>query len=125
MMSRNIPNKPHPTPDPDRPHSSSIHKEKLAAVSAETMPSEQPAGEESGFDSCFDDLGVILTKSIQQPDPDPNLESPGDEGAGARVQQREPGLASEAEPNRPPRTSEIFRLVGAHMAGTVDPVALS
>ena len=125
-MSRKIPNRPHPTPNPDKPHSgagpdrgnharavSGLH----AAPGQASSPGEEPATDEPNYDSCFDDLNVVLSQSMQEPDPDPNLESsgvnfpPGDSTVQAADGQ--PAPRGEA-----PRTSEIFRTVVAPAAGS-------
>ena len=41
-------------------------------------PAGEPTAEEPTYDSCFDDLNVVLSQSMQQPDPDPNLKAAGE-----------------------------------------------
>jgi hypothetical protein len=119
LMNRKIPNKPHPTPNPDKAHAaagsdwsglaravSGVH----ATPGQASSPLEDPMTEEPTYDSCFDDLNVVLSQSMQEPDPDPNLESSGVIPRPPAV----PDSPSGAEPLRPghaPRTSEIFRSV--------------
>jgi hypothetical protein len=57
---------------------------------------------------------VILSRSIEEPDPDPNLESP----PTAHPDRAAPAPPSHAKPKKPPRTSEIFRSVGPLVAAT-------
>lgn len=120
-MSRNIPDRPHPTPDPERSHGAaridrSGPARAMRGASGSSEHLANPAGEsepeEPTYDSCFDDLNVVLSQSMEEPDPDPNLEAPG-VGAG-------PGDGEDPEAGRPaspggnaPRTSEIFRSVVA------------
>ena len=120
-MNRKIPNKPHPTPNPDKPHTSAgADRGNLArrmpnphGIPAPTSaPVRSLRTEEPSYDSCFDDLNLVLSQSMQQPDPDPNLESSG----GAAPEQDAIGPESGLGPaprGRAPRTSEIFRSVVA------------
>lgn len=96
-MSRKIPNQPHPTPDPEKPHG---------------LPWSDPGtgDDQPVYDSVLDDLNRVLSESMESPEPDPNLEP-----ASAR-----PSAATDPEIGVPidrsgktPRTSEIFRSVVA------------
>jgi hypothetical protein len=128
-MDRQRPNKPHPTPNPENSHApgrhdwSSLARSLAGAHGIPDPPSTGPPGEaeaeaeEPTFDSCFDDLNVVLSQSMEQPDPDPNL------GSAAEGPRREDGSdpesgTSAARRGRAPRTSEIFRAV---MAGDAAP----
>ena len=72
-------------------------------------PPDAPIIEEApNYDSCFDDLNVILSQSIQQPDPDPNLES---SGPTVRLTRDEAAPLLKKDRAKTPRTSEIFRSV--------------
>lgn len=111
-MSRNIPNKPHPTPNPDQAHTGAVPdrasrarsvSESHASPGQTPLPIEDPTRSEPVYDSCFDDLNVLLSQSMQQPDPDPNLGDPQDP-ARSRAESRAPKGPA-------PRTSEIFRAV--------------
>ena len=117
IMARNVVNQPHRTPNPDPPHPAPIgagarrgspDPDDLALV-----PMDETAPEEPSYESGFDDLNVILWQSIEQPDPDPNLESPPTSGPD----RAEPAPAC-SKSKKPPRTSEIFRSVGPLVAGT-------
>ncbi len=128
-MNRNIPNKPHPTPDPEKPHTAEAADRANFAVflpgvhanpdhSAESVDELGP--DEASYDSCFDDLNQVLSQSMEQPDPDPNLESLGagvrhPDGADSR-----PGR-DRARRGKTPRTSEIFRAVVASGGGPAVP----
>ena len=73
------------------------------------------ADEEPTYDSCFDDLNVILSQSIQEPDPDPNLDS--SSGSSTRIPRDEAAAHLPKDRGKTPRTSEIFRSVVAPAAG--------
>jgi hypothetical protein len=134
-MPRNIPNKPHRTPNPDQPHTSP-GPERIGSGSAGqgeacrapaqgahaapgqgVQPRQQPGAQEPDYDSCFDDLNVVLSQSIDEPDPDPNLESVSDR---TRAVGDEPVPPPRPDGERPPRTSEIFRSVGPKLVD-IDP----
>ncbi len=133
IMPRNIANKPHPTPNPDKPHATGPTDKVVDAASAkrpspsthrppghESPSVEVPATDEPTYDSCFDDLNVILSQSIQQPDPDPNLES---SGPTVKLAQDEDAPLLKQDRGKAPRTSEIFRSVIAaslNLAGRED-----
>jgi hypothetical protein len=131
-MPRNIANKPHPTPNPDKTHvtgpgekpgdPAGARRPSPAAQRAPTHEStpEQPPVEEPTYDSCFDDLNLILSESIKQPDPDPNLEST---GPSVRLMPHEEVPLLKQDRGKAPRTSEIFRSVvgaAADEAGPAD-----
>jgi hypothetical protein len=110
-MPREIPNNPHPTPNPDGPHTAGPARE--GAPVPGPVPHHQESDEEnSPYDSQVDDLDVILDQSIHEPVPDPALESrsgskdvPGAPSAGDPVPPFLKGKANQ------PRTSEIFKAV--------------
>jgi hypothetical protein len=120
-MSRKIPNKPHPTPDPERPHGAawtdrgSVARSIHGAAGASEQHADQrtdPESAEPTHDSCFDDLDVVLSQSMEQPDPDPNLESEGERTC--QEDGNDPEIGRSAGPRgKAPRTSEIFRSVVA------------
>jgi hypothetical protein len=124
-MSRKIPNKPHPTPDPDHPLTGeTAHLGGFAMVGpgglsipkSSSGSRDDLAQDEPNYDSCFDDLNQVLSQSMEQPDPDPFLESsaaghgPGD-GADPQSGRGRSG------PRKAPRTSEIFRSIAASGGG--------
>jgi hypothetical protein len=120
-MSRKIPNKPHPTPDPEKPHSSARADRSSLARSIHGVPGaseplanplSDPESDEPNYDSCFDDLNQVLSQSMEQPDPDPNLESASERPGPKDSEDPEFGR-SPAERAKAPRTSEIFRSVVA------------
>ncbi len=121
-MNRNIPDRPHPTPNPDKPHAPPGSERGGLAPRPVPVPApaEELVDEEPTYDSCFDDLSVVLSQTIQQLDPDPNLEAA---GTGSAVPASAGHPAAEVEVTaaaaavgvpqgvRAPRTSEIFRSV--------------
>jgi hypothetical protein len=117
-MNRKIPNRPHPTPNPDKPHAAGgPDRTGLAravtgshATQGHSSPAADLETEMPNYDSCFDDLNAVLAQSINQPDPDPNLESAGE---GPHPPDADDSTVG-AEPvgrGQSPRTSEIFRSV--------------
>jgi hypothetical protein len=118
-MNRNIPNRPHPTPDPEKPHGASrpdrgslartIHDYPDATGHLESHRADAEE-DETAYDSCHDDLDMVLSESIEKPDPDPNLEP-----ASERSRQQGGADSPIGIPTNPsgkaPRTSEIFRSV--------------
>jgi hypothetical protein len=110
-MSREIPNQPHRTPNPDGPHNPSAPREKTPVPSE--VPEHLAESEDSPYDSCFDDLNVILDQSIQEPVPDPALGSKSASkdaapAAGRKGDQAPPVLEGKG---KEPRTSEVFKAV--------------
>ncbi len=127
-MNRKIPNRPHPTPHPDQPHATpGSDRSELARTVAGAQgapapfkpPQVEPAvDDEPTYDSCFDDLNAVLSQSMEEPDPDPNLVGLG--GSPSPDSAEVPDIAGKLPPaGRPPRTSEIFRSVVAGAA--IDP----
>jgi hypothetical protein len=128
-MDRTIPNKPHRTPDPEKPHAGKHDRSSVARPvpglhgTSEPSPEELAEAEavdgEPTFDSCFDDLNLVLSQSMQQPDPDPNLGCAG-EGPSADGDDVPESGKSPKPRGRTPRTWEIFRTI---LAGSGDPPA--
>ncbi len=130
-MDRKIPNKPHRTPDPEKPHTGKHDRSSVARPlpgnhGTSEFPAERPAEsqDEAGdegltFDSCFDDLNLELSQLMQQPDPDPNLGSAGESPGPDDGDVPESGVSSKPM-GRTPRTWEVFRSI---LAGGGDPAA--
>jgi hypothetical protein len=123
-MSRKTADKPHPTPDPETSHTAGSSERSglpWATPDVDDMPdrvsseSGDPDSEEPTYDSCFDDLNVVLSESMQQPDPDPNL---GTAAEGLQQQDSRESAHAPSRRRRTPSTSEIFRSV---VAGAGDP----
>src|SRR4051794_26948993 len=117
-MTRKIVNPPQPTPNPDAPHApaAGARRGSPCPVGAHEAASEEPT-----YDSCFDDLNVILARSIEQPDPDPNLDPP----PAAHSSGSEPVPPFLQHRGQEPRTSEIFQAVGPDVVGDSGPEAPS
>ena len=110
-------NKPHLTPNPDKSRvpgppekSGDLLSDRRHTPNPYHSPSSGtgPDEEATTYDSCFDDLNLLLSQSIQKPDPDPNLESSSAANSQINRDESSPGLEGG---DKPPRTSEIFRLV--------------
>lgn len=118
-MNRNILDRPHPTPNPDKPHAPPGSER--GGVAPRPAPTEELLDEEPTYDSCFDDLSVVLSQTVHQLDPDPNLEAAGTglsaTPAAARPAADDVEVTAAAagvrvpQGARAPRTSEIFRSV--------------
>ncbi len=114
-MSRKIPNQPHPTPDPEKPHGlprsdGSGHSSRGPSSLSRNDPSDFPAPSDDApvYDSVLDDLSRVLSESIESPEPDPNLEPSSDRPAAAA----DPEIGVPIHQSvKVPRTSEIFRSV--------------
>jgi hypothetical protein len=115
-MARKIVNQPHRTPNPEKPHSAAKGAAGRRGPADPAVPPssarDEAESEEPNFDSCFDEMNVILSQSIEQPDPDPNLESP----ASDYPVPAELAAAGHPKPKQP-RTSEIFRSVAPLVIG--------
>ncbi len=114
-MSRKIPNQPHPTPDPEKPHGLPRsdrpgHPPPGPGSTSEDSPADSlGTGDDMPvYDSVLDDLNRVLSESMESPEPDPNLEPSGDQPTGAP--DPEMGVPTH-RPVKVPRTSEIFRSV--------------
>lgn len=126
-MQSDFTNLPQHSSDPEASsRSDEIQHDNLTWIPKGAPESPEPRVESTGesaegspaFDSCYDDLNVVLSESIQQPDPDPNLASSVERAA-------HPDAAGATSGRRTPRTSEIFRSVvapGDHAAPS--PLAL-
>jgi hypothetical protein len=68
-MTREIANKPHPTPNPDGPHAAGSIRGTTGGSGEALRPTDDfPIGE-SNYDSCVDDLNLILSQPVTEPDP--------------------------------------------------------
>jgi hypothetical protein len=110
-MTREIRNKPHPTPNPDGLHAISGNRTAGAGAGRPSQPDDEPAGDEPNYDSCTDDLNLILSTPL--PEPDPVLKSLSSSDTIPRVSQESASLPSFLqERGTQPRTSEIFQGLG-------------
>jgi hypothetical protein len=123
-MSRKTADKPHPTPDPEKSHI--LGRSEWSGLAGgipgfddttDRNPGDSgdPNSDGPNHDSCFDDLDVVLSESMQQPDPDPNL---GTAEEGLQQQAGREAVPALSRRGRTPTTSEIFRTV---VAGGRDP----
>jgi hypothetical protein len=63
------------------------------------------------YDSCLDDLNLLLSASIDEPDPNLDSDTPAETSSpSARSDQSVTGSVSDR--GRPPRTSEVFQALG-------------
>ena len=68
-MTREILNKPHPTPNPDGPHAAGSIRGTTGGSGEALRPTDDfPVGEPN-YDSCVDDLNLILSQPVTEPDP--------------------------------------------------------
>ena len=114
-MAREILNKPHPTPNPDGPHAGGSNWGTGFGIDRSAQPEAESATDEPKSDSCHDDLDRILSEPISEPDP--VLRSKGSTDAIARTARDAEAVPSFLqEPGKQPRTSEIFKGLGAQTA---------
>jgi hypothetical protein len=115
IMAREILNKPHPTPNPDGPHAGGSNWGTGFGIDRSSQSEAESATDELKSDSCHDDLDKILSEPI--PEPDPALRSKGSTDAIARTSRDAEAVPSFLqEPGKQPRTSEIFKGLGAQTA---------
>jgi len=68
-MTREIANKPHPTPNPEGPHAAGSIRGTTGASGETLQPEFDFAADEPNYDSCVDDLNLILSQPVTEPDP--------------------------------------------------------
>jgi hypothetical protein len=68
-MAREIANKPHPTPNPDGPHAAGSIRGTSGGSGETLQPKDDFAVDEPNYDSCVDDLNLILSQPVTEPDP--------------------------------------------------------
>jgi hypothetical protein len=109
-MTREIRNTPHPTPSPDGPHAASSGRKASSGIRRPANFEEEPASDEPSYDSCMDDLNLILSKPVTEPDP--ALKAPSSDALleGAPGGGLLPSFLQER--GKEPRTSEVFPSVG-------------
>ena len=69
IMTREIANKPHPTPNPDGPHAAGSIRGTAGGGGEALRPMDDFAVGEPNYDSCVDDLNLILSQPVCEPDP--------------------------------------------------------
>jgi hypothetical protein len=116
IMAREIPNKPHPTPNPDGPHAGGSNRGTGVGADRPSQPEAESVTDEPNYDSCHDDLDRILSQPLSEPDP--ALRSRASSDAIARTARDPEAVPSFLrEPAKEPRTSEIFKGLGPQTAG--------
>ena len=119
-MTREIVDPPHPTPNPDGPHTPGKAHEPAPVPAA--PPGDDEVGEEEPYDSFFDDLNKQLSQSMEQPAPDPALGPESTEGGSSKQPRPDDALGRFIRgPKLSPRTSEVFKAVVALSAGSSEP----
>src|SRR5262245_8338414 len=104
-MPRKLSDRPPRTPNPDEPHSTASDRKKGDQPASGAAPPEEPSPEEATYDSCFDDVTLVLSQSIEEPRPDPNLGPTSTEAACPSPNQPVPPFLQDR--GKQPRTSEI------------------
>jgi hypothetical protein len=69
IMTREIVNKPHPTPNPEGPHAAGSIRGTTGASGETLQPADDFLVGEPNYDSCVDDLALILSQPVTEPDP--------------------------------------------------------
>jgi hypothetical protein len=119
-MTREIVDPPHPTPNPDGPHTPGNNHE-TAPVPA-GPPGEDEAAEEEPSDSFFDDVNKMLSQSIEEPAPDPALGPESADGGSSQESRPDDSVGRALRGHKlSPRTSEVFKAVVALSAGSSEP----
>jgi hypothetical protein len=68
-MTREIANKPHQTPNPEGPHAAGSIRGTTGGSGETSQPTDDFAVGEPNYDSCVDDLNLILSQPVTEPDP--------------------------------------------------------
>jgi len=115
-MTREIADPPHPTPNPDGPHTPGEPQKAQPVPAGRSDDAE--AMEEEPYDSFFDDVNKMLSQSIEQPAPDPVLGPRSSEDAPRTQPRRDDPLARLIRGDKQsPHTSEVFKAVVAFRTG--------
>jgi len=121
-MTREIADPPHPTPNPDGPHTSGKPDEAEPVPAG--LPREGEALEEQPYDSFFDDVNKKLSQSIEQPAPDPVLGPlTAEDRSSKRSRPDDPIARLIRGEKQSPHTSEVFKAVVALRAAGSEPAA--
>ena len=115
IMSREILNKPHPTPNPDGPHAGGANRVSGAGVGSPLQPRDESATEGSRDNSCFDDQNVTMAEPGAEPDA--IFESKSSSDTILQISPEKDPLPSFLEERvAEPRTSEVFPVFGPRTA---------
>ena len=124
IMSREIVNKPHPTPNPDGPHAGGANRGSGIGAGSPLHPGDTPATEEPRDTSCFDDLNVIMAAPGDEPDQALQAKSSSD--TILQISPAKDPLPSFLEERgAEPRTSEVFPVFCPRAADADQPIAAS
>ena len=119
-MSREIVNKPHPTPNPDGPHTGASTRGSDAASPSVPAPPNEAVADEPCYDSCFDEMNVTLSQAATEPDPALKARS-SSETIPRIVSEKDPVPAFLREQGSQPRTAEVFHDFGSKIADAPEP----
>jgi hypothetical protein len=121
-MSREIVNKPHPTPNPDGPHAGGANRGSGAGAGSPLLPRDESAPVEPRDEACFDDLNVIMAEAGAESDL--ALKSKSSSDTILQISPEEdPFRALLQERGAEPRTSELFPVFGPQTADAPQPTA--
>ena len=113
-----IVNKPHPTPNPDGPHTGQPKRGSGDEAGPVPQSVDESVGDENQYDSCFDDMNVTIASA----EPDPALKSKSSSDTIPRfVPDSDPISSFLQDPAQQPRTSEIFQSFAPQDAATLEP----
>jgi hypothetical protein len=111
--------KPLPTPHPDAPRDSEPQNGCTPEPGPEPLRFEASDPEGPAYDSCLDEVDVVLSQPVGTPDPalQSNTPTPTDETARS-PESGATACVSGGARLRPPRTSEVFQQLAPQAAGT-------
>lgn len=121
-MSREIPNKPHPTPNPDGPHAGAANRGSGAGAGFPLHAQDESATDEPRVETFFDERNVIMAGPGDEPDP--ALKSKSSSDTVLQIAPEKDQIPSFLEERRgEPRTSEVFPVFAAQADGADQPTA--
>lgn len=112
--------KPPPTPNPDQPCTSAPSGDRPPEVRPEQQPPDPEDLDEPVYDSCLDDLNVMLSQPVFEPDPALRSNSSTDDGSRSS-REGGPVPSSRKDPGKQPRTSELFKALGPRAGEAASP----
>ncbi|HKI17043.1 MAG TPA: hypothetical protein VKA15_04155, partial [Isosphaeraceae bacterium] len=120
-MPAEILGKPQPTPHPDLASKPGKIRVDIPAPPGEPQPIEQVDPDDPTYDSCLDDLNLVLSQPIAEPDPVLKSKSSTDDGSHSPPE-NVPVPPVVQDPDKQPSTGELFKTLGA-LANEVVPRA--
>jgi len=111
--------KPQPTPHPDQSSQPGWIREPSPAPRGEPQPFERDDADDPVYDSCLDDLNLILSQPISEPDPVLHSRSSTEDGSRS-PRESDPVPPFFGNRGKEPRTSEVFETIGP-AAGEIAP----